>query len=384
MSPRTGVFVSKSTLFHASLAHLSPEIQTLDTIISTAYCTPNVRPPTLPTELLLLIRGWSFLTVTTHLIQQSTTALERYERSLCELLCADCVAYNLDIYGPDIWQWEQFSGACACTQEDKMEDPHLHTNPGLHGQQGRYYSKEPANTAILNPKQFVDAEHWLEFYLSREVIPFADLRVGRHGHRVGLDAASTSGSQPPPELIGDIWDVVDFVLREHNCEATREPEDSRAHMHAHNRIHFGRGQFHTKRDLVQVIPLQSHVSCPSRRNEPEHAFDDDTRTKEEDLNWRAQVILRRVARDLPLLHDFQDFCNTRSGRHCVPIITRRLRWPSVTTTCYSCRDASALFHFFLQGLASLAAISISLPLAFFTVALTVLCFYSRPRSFRIL
>jgi len=371
----TSISVSKSTLFHASLAYMSREIQTLDRIISTAY---DSRQPILPTEILLLIRTWLSITVTTHLIQQSSTALEAYEKSLCELLCADCIAYNLDIYGPDIWQWEQFSGACACSQEDnKIEDPHLY--PGLHGQD-RYYSKTPTNTAILNPKQFVDAEHWLEFYLAREVA-FADSYSGHLEPR----AASTSGTRAPAGLTGNIWNVINIVLREHNCEAIREPED-KVRMHMHNRIHVGRGQFHTKRDFVQVVPLLVDHVYPSNP-EHEHTSNDDTMeltTQEEDLNWRAQVVLRRMSRDLCLLHDFKDFCNTRSGRHCVPIITRRLRWPSVTNTCYSCRDVSVLLNYFLKALASLAAISISLPLAVITIALTVLCFYSKPRSFRIL
>ncbi|KAJ3753949.1 hypothetical protein EV360DRAFT_52564, partial [Lentinula raphanica] len=93
---------------HVSLACSSIEIRTVDAIInSQTACT-------LPLEILLLIRAYLLIEVTNHLIIRSASALQRYERSLRYLLCPDCIAYNQDVYGNDVWGWEQFSGACAC------------------------------------------------------------------------------------------------------------------------------------------------------------------------------------------------------------------------------------------------------------------------------
>ncbi|KAK0505733.1 hypothetical protein EDD18DRAFT_3962 [Armillaria luteobubalina] len=178
------VVTSRSTLMHASLAYLSDEVRTLDSVITSKSPLPSSRSSLLamPTEILLLIRSHLLLAVTNELIDHSASALKRYESSLRVLLCSDCIAYNQDVYGKDMWEWEQFSGACSCVD---VATPRIHHLP----------------TPTINPKRFVDRVHWLEHYLSRK-----SLRLLR-----GRSNPSTSSQDV-------IWEAVSVVLENFGCK----------------------------------------------------------------------------------------------------------------------------------------------------------------------
>ncbi|KAG7452157.1 uncharacterized protein BT62DRAFT_285478 [Guyanagaster necrorhizus] len=178
------VVTSRSTLMHASLAYLSDEIRTLDSVITSHLSHSSLLA--MPIEILLLIRSHLLLAVTTELINRSTCALKRYESTLRALLCADCIAYNQDVYGKDIWEWEQFSGACSCTvTTNSTPTPRIRHLP----------------TATINPKRFVDRVHWLEYYLSRK-----SLRLLR-GRSVSLNKSHDV-----------IWGAVSVVLGNFGCK----------------------------------------------------------------------------------------------------------------------------------------------------------------------
>ena len=334
----SAILTSRSILMHASLAHISQELQTMDFIIRSASSA------SLPPEILIIIRSWLFPIITAQLLAQSATALLDYEKSLRNLLCPDCIAYNLDIYGPDIWHWEQFSGACACLEI-------VEQGRQLEGYAQSHISKHTTpNLGMLNPKQFYDSLQWLEHHLSNETA----LRTIKY----------RGSSSPNSASMTNIWDVVNDVLREFNCEINHESE-------AYNRIE--RGQSKNKRDVVQIIPLQ-HDRLDSEK----------TTETETDVNWRAYILLRRASRDLGLLLEYPQYFD--ASRSVTSRSTRR--WtnsePSDTfiPSFYDHRKdlVSEVFCF----IASFAAAFLSLPITFATLTITILCFYSKPRSFRIL
>ena len=328
----SAILTSRSTLMHASLAHISQELQTMDFIIQ----SPS--NASLPTEILIIIRSWLFPIITAQLLAQSSTALLAYEKSLRNLLCPDCVAYNLDIYGPDIWHWEQFSGACACLEI---------VEPGRQGYAQSHSKHTEPNFDALNPKQFYDSLQWLEYHLSNEIA----LRIIKYRgyHR----------SASPDFSMTNIWEVVNDVLREFNCEINPESD-------AYNRIEGGQSK--NKRDIVQIIPMQ-------------HDGLDSENTTETDANWRAYILLSRASRDLGLLLEYPQYFD--ASRSVTSPFTRR--WTNSSDTCipslyHQPNDlVSEVFCF----ITSFAAAFLSLPITFATLTLTILCFYSKPQSFRI-
>ena len=341
----SAIVTSKSTLMHASLAHISQELQTMDFIIQ------NTSNTSLPTEILIIIRDWLFPIITAQLLAESATALLDYEKSLRNLLCPDCVAYNLDIYGPDVWHWEQFSGACACletvesSRQGHAQSHGKRTNPNI-------------DTGLLNPKQFYDSLQWLEHHLSNQ----AALRTIKHPHSGSSDSVSSQ-----QVTLTNIWDVVDNVLRDFSCKVNHDsPSDVRSYNRAEG------GQSKNKRDLVQILPMQSD-------------FDSETNIgTETDTNWRAYILLRRVSRDLGLLWQYpQSFDASRSIAY--PFM-RRSRWTSSSDTyiqSFYHRPKDLLPEVFCF-ITTFAAAFFSLPITFATLTLTILCFYSKPRSLRIL
>ena len=334
----SAILTSRSTLMHASLAHISQELQTMDFIVK------NMSNASLPTEILIIIRSWLFHIITAQLLVQSATALLAYEKSLRNLLCPDCVAYNLDIYGPDVWHWEQFSGACACLEsvEPGRQDHGKHIKPNL---------------SLLNPKQFHDSLQWLEHHLSTQTA----LRTIKHRdyHR----SVSSDSVCSPQITLTNIWDVVDNVLREFNCEINHDSDDVRAY----NRVE--RGQSKNKRDIVQIVPLR-------------HLLDSEKIT---DVNWHAHILLRRASRELGLLLEYPQYFDT--SRSIASPFTRRSRWTNSSDIYVS----KSFYHHpkdlvpqVFCFITSFAAAFLSLPITFATLTLTILCFYSKPRSFRIL
>ncbi|KAF8910062.1 hypothetical protein CPB84DRAFT_1842722 [Gymnopilus junonius] len=276
MSTSSAISVSKSTLMHASLAHVSPEVRTMDDILLTLSPTSASRKY-LPTEILLLIRDHLFMTMTAQLVQQSVVALEAYEHSLTDLLCSDCTAYNLEIYGPDIWQWIISLERARAFRSKLVEAQATRTN-------------------VPNPKQFVDREHWLECHLSYKVAASPVIVMG-----LGDTYSMSSAARPLASSI-DIWGLMNSVLREFDCEAVREPEDVMCTLQC-----VGRGQICPKRNYMQVIPVQQHH-----------------KVTQEDLDGLAQVALHRASRDLCLSSEYPEIYNTR--RHHISSSAGRLRW----------------------------------------------------------
>ena len=356
-NPLIGTYTSKSTLMHACLAHLSPQIRTMDSIIR---ASPRISAPhtvALPTEILLLIREWLFPLIKTQLVQQSTVALEAYEHSLRNLLCPDCIVYNLDIYGPNVWQWEHFRGPCSCLET---------LNPPRTG-----LEQPPTPIALTrrthnNPKPFRDAQHWLGTHLSKEAAALGVQFVRSRGdqkqstaaaHFDLETAASNNGTTASFEFI---WDVVAFVLREYNCEFIRETEDE---------LTTAATRFCTvnmtlsRCDTVQIIPS---IIMPIDTEVPDLA----TRAK----IWRIEGILDRVVRDL-CLESVEPF-----GAHQRdPSSFKRLLWRSNPPILHDQDHIQVLFGI----IASLVAGCVSFPVTCTTIAFSVFCFYSRPKSFRL-
>ncbi|KIY69394.1 hypothetical protein CYLTODRAFT_442727 [Cylindrobasidium torrendii FP15055 ss-10] len=180
-----------STLMHSVLAHVSNEVAAFDAIIRSRAPRSSASPPSLfalPTELLLDIREQLVVCTANKLAAQSEAALVRYETSLSRLLCSDCLQYFQEVYGPDVWRWEQFAGTCPCA-----------------GRNGRLANPQ-ASTSItsIDPKQFADRTMWLEYYLSRKALRFAQ--------------------RPPPDprSADVVWNVVDGVLAEFKCTLVRQ------------------------------------------------------------------------------------------------------------------------------------------------------------------
>ncbi|KAJ3875333.1 hypothetical protein F5051DRAFT_378020, partial [Lentinula edodes] len=190
--------ISRSTLMHASLAYLSDELRTMDSIISSHNAC------SLPLELLFLIRAQLLIQVTDHLIFRSSSALQRYETSLQYMLCPECIAYNQDVYGNDIWGWEQFLGACACFT---AKNPSISSPIVLRRMDPHLSNYSISSPPTLNPKKFTNRHHWLEFYLSMKA-----LRLIRR--------CTSEGT-----VVGDyervIWDLVSNVLEGYGCQSIR-------------------------------------------------------------------------------------------------------------------------------------------------------------------
>ncbi|KAF8167422.1 hypothetical protein B0H34DRAFT_681808 [Crassisporium funariophilum] len=339
----SAIMTSRYTLMHASLAHLSQELQTMDFIIQSAS-TRSIYFKTaaaLPTEILLIIRDCLFPLITSHLVAQSAAGLAAYEQSLYDLLCADCVAYNLDIYGPDVWQWEQFSGPCACTEIEGYRHARTTCVQLRHGHQ----------KFAVNPKQFSDSLQWLEHHLSLEA------RSRSESKQLG----SRTVSQEPRSV--DIWDVVGDVLQQFNCEAVREADDN-------NRTLAEKGLSKDKRALVQIVPAQRVLNIATGDN-----------------HWEARVSLNRACRDLGLLLEYPEAIDA-CGSNNSPF-TRRSRWACASNTyCKSeffahPSNVLDIVQDFVTFMASIAAACLSIPVTFATMLMTILCFYSKPRSLRI-
>ncbi|KAF8204387.1 hypothetical protein K438DRAFT_559023 [Mycena galopus ATCC 62051] len=174
------LITARSTLMHAALAHVSPELREFDLIafgkLRRRAVSRRRSLSSMPIELLLLIRIHLVPILIAHFMAISATSLQHYEASLRHLVCPQCRVFYEYVYGGlDVWKW-RLAGPCPCTPDAS----HIH-HP--------------------NPKQFRDGHHWLETYLSRKSLRFR-----------GLSPQPSSSSTP-------IWDVVSEVLREFGCEA---------------------------------------------------------------------------------------------------------------------------------------------------------------------
>ncbi|KIK07310.1 hypothetical protein K443DRAFT_119708 [Laccaria amethystina LaAM-08-1] len=253
-----------STLMHASLAYLSHEVITMDSIIRGHSATlAPITKTYLPTELLIFIRADLFSIIAEQLVAESAAALLEYEDALRELLCVDCAEYNQDIYGPDVWQWEHFSGPCMCVMgKYKTQQSHR---------------RRRSDMFPPNPKQFFNSQHWLEARMSRVALRF------RHNQR-----RSSSGF---------IWDIVAEVLREYGCEIAHLSDGSAAPSNGQGRgpmTAIGWSRVGLDRDHVRIS-----VTIP-----------EDRRSRD---SWITQAILLRANRELGLGQRYPDlFHRTRS------------------------------------------------------------------------
>ncbi|TFK77542.1 hypothetical protein BDN72DRAFT_49138 [Pluteus cervinus] len=141
------IHTSRHALMYTSLVYLTPQIMTLDFMI--AYPSGAVH---MPVEILLLIRRNLIPLIAELLVLHAQKALQNYGVKLSKSLCSDCFVYQHEVYGPDVWQWQQFRGACRCT-----------------GTTGMYLQLD-------DPPYFPSPACWLVNYLSSEV------RRLRHSH----------------------------------------------------------------------------------------------------------------------------------------------------------------------------------------------------------
>ncbi|KAJ4485665.1 hypothetical protein J3R30DRAFT_3441069 [Lentinula aciculospora] len=323
--------ISRSTLMHASLAYLSGELRTMDSIIN-AHSTYS-----LPLELLLLIRQYLLIEVTDHLILCSSTALQRYEMSLRYLLCPECIAYNQDVYGNDVWEWEQFSGACACFTATRYRS--ISSLIALRRLDSLLSGSMISSPASLNPKKFTNRHHWLEFYLSMKALRLFSSRSS------------------PDSLVGDpkvIWDLVSSVLEGYGCQNVRAR--------------------HSSLDRRFMLSSGGHECCLVV---PQERFSVVTE--------HSSTTLKRVERDLALAVEYDSLPTPRT----ISKLGRIERFSfDYSLSDHRSDPMIAKGKFALSKIAnslqSILLTTLSIPLSIVTLVLTVICFYSRPWAFRIL
>ncbi|KAJ3572213.1 hypothetical protein NP233_g3230 [Leucocoprinus birnbaumii] len=336
--------ISKVTLLHAVVATLSSELKVVDDIIR--------RPNRLPAELLLIIRAHLHSTLTNQLFQESICALAKYEQDLQRLLCPDCISYNHDIYGPDVWQWQQFSGPCHCiqTQNDRLQ--------------------KPSSTL----QQFVNPHHWLEHHLS-------------------LQAARLS---PTPSPLCSIWDVVIDVLHRYHCELVRDDLDDFSLVQGTRLSPSGVNVFYYRRliDYYGGMKPRSPPTIRIRPLNPSLRFLENEGVGEAGKageSSRADIILCQASRDLGLALELKDpFSSPReppafspSWVSCRPNVSDTAMHKPAFLLPFS---ASPVFHGVVRTcsfLSSVIGAFVSMPMTIATLALTIVCFYSRPIALRV-
>ncbi|KAF5312413.1 hypothetical protein D9619_002658 [Psilocybe cf. subviscida] len=405
---------SKSMLMHAALAYISPELSTLNDIIQCGH-NPNpativgpgnsksstkdgphtTRIPRLPTEILLLIRECLVPEVTAARQIQSQSALRAYELALRDLLCEDCVLYNLDIYGPNVWEWEQFTSACSCREPGvpkgyRSSRPPSERRAGgvkLHHDGHDSISVSAASTDV-NPKQFLDAEHWLEWHLSRE----ATLCVGYRGHELSssfdntpkaisdsASEATTPSASETPAIDIDIWHVVDTLLREFGCEAVREPEHA---VFSQQRA--------ARREQFQ-IPSHNYVRIVPQ-GAPQESSTAESEALELDRDWDMRCRLNRTHRELGLWTHYPDtFSEYLFQLSAPPPFSMRDYFDIGTPDSFLKGRYSIILKDFIDTLRRLVQVTFTItvglvtaPLTLTTFVVTILCYYSRPKLFRML
>jgi hypothetical protein len=353
------ILVTPSTLMHASLAYWSPESMYFDSLISRhSMCTLRVRSISrttilsIPPELLLLIRSHLHIAITTQLTSRTAHALRDYEVSLRELLCPDCCFYNDDVFGSNVWNWEGFSGPCSCDfiGKDRSRDSVVVQKD---------LSPQPF------PKQFIDRQHWVETYLTRE-----------YSHLVSSSPSPLSSSKFSPSV--GVWSVVDEVLREFGCMVVRDSLPS----HSLTR---SQGMFVLLRNLGRSSPW---LYRPTHQAVVPLPFTG--RAKEMDRCSR-EIILNRVRRELCLDHELEfEGAGCDSGQeesdavhHSRPAV-HAFGDPSFegkSTKSYPTARIPLCACTLLLPFVQAVSACITMPLAF---VVTVVCFYCKPGALRLL
>jgi len=114
MSP-LALGVSQTFLAHAVLAHISPEVSTLDRILSlqsrralhVADSDNKTTLVSLPAEVLLIVRSFLLPAVTDSLLAETTAAYADSLLAPARRLCSECLAYNARVYGCDALVWPE-------------------------------------------------------------------------------------------------------------------------------------------------------------------------------------------------------------------------------------------------------------------------------------
>ncbi|KAF5385245.1 hypothetical protein D9615_001131 [Tricholomella constricta] len=308
--PESAITTSRSILMHTSLAYLSPELQTFDSILRDSFVGKlTIIPPRLrlPTEILLFIRHHLLPAVTTSLFERSKHALAHYESSIRKLLCQDCLSYNQEVYGPDIWGWEQFTGACLCRGKSSVND----------GRAER--SQIPGYGDFWNLEQPYPSWHsWLELYLSFESSRLTNCQRSFHS----------------------IWDLVGMVLGDYGCCLSDNP---------------------TKRDhSIPVRGMRMSIDIPSSITiVPAVSL-----LEADDTPFSALTILNRANRDLGLsiayekgLQLWKELPHPRPRFHTKAPLKSNLH-SHIMAIC--------------KAITTMAAAALSLPLTFATLALIII------------
>ncbi|KAF8899207.1 hypothetical protein BD779DRAFT_1487548, partial [Infundibulicybe gibba] len=284
---------------------------------------PRAKTIRLPAEILLIIRAYLFPIITQSLIVQSASALTQYETSLRDLLCQDCILYNEEIYGPDVWTWEQFSGACACMEMGVQPSPRISSTP------------KPNDT---NPQQFNNAQHWLEHHLS-------------------CQARLMSGCDT-----SDIWATIANALYAYGCEVVNN-NSSKSIAQRQRNSSLPQSEYQWDGDILMVAATRSAIGQCEHEGIGEAGPVGD--------RWRAQVILNRADRDLGLSSHYQYVFGDAKPRFHPPIA---LTCPETKSTMESLPHHHFPFHiaaFLFQSLNAVLAIfaaSISLPFTITTLS----------------
>ncbi|KAG6851375.1 hypothetical protein H0H93_005773 [Arthromyces matolae] len=320
------ISTSRSILMHTALAYLTPEIRTFDLILQGSLNGTLHIKPSLPAEILLAIRFHLFPVTVTHLFERSHLALAHYESSLRKSLCQECLAYNQEVYGPDVWEWEHFTGACSCGGNrfgvDKSRTGHVRAL--------EYYN-------LWKQKQtFPDCSTWLELYLS-------------------LESARLAAGNPS---IHSIWDVVTLTLKDHGCRL---------------RI--------AKADKVYCSLPWRGMQISLDITTPVLIVPDDPTSTESlrDINSTASITIHRVNRDLCLSYAYdrglQMSKDVRPRQITVPPIERRSVASQIQDRAIELASV----------VSTVVVAAVTLPITVATVALAVFCFYSpQSRALRII
>lgn len=324
---------SKPILLHAALANISHELTTLDYVIRSPHRN-------LPTELLLIIRAHLSTVLTTQLFTESTRALSEYESNLRRLLCPDCISYNHDIYGPDVWEWQQFSGPCNCIPTARNEQLSLH----------------------VNPQQFVNPLHWLEHHLS-------------------LQVASIS----PPQ--SSIWDVVTDVLKRYHCDILKEDLDNFPVIQGKS---LSPSVFYYRRTLDYGSSRRSRIPPTIRiqtRSSILHFLEETGIGESGDAGdaFRTDVVLRQASRELGLTLELNDvFSSPRAPTtHTFSWSSRKPLDLPLQRAPFLGLSVSSIPSYTYALLSVVLETAVSVPMTIATIALTVICFYSRPIALRV-
>ncbi|KAA1467763.1 hypothetical protein DENSPDRAFT_350922 [Dentipellis sp. KUC8613] len=107
--------VSRTYLAHALLAQHSPELRTLDQVITirSRRAPITARPSifSLPVEILLAIRAQLHPMVTSALLNDSAHGLTAALLGRTRGFCAECLKYNVHVFGSDVLAWPDHAGA---------------------------------------------------------------------------------------------------------------------------------------------------------------------------------------------------------------------------------------------------------------------------------